>query len=798
MEDLPMPNIVKIRKPLRAIGIDLGTTNSTVAEVIWNEGQVGPPEARCLEIVQPTESGPYTHILVPSFVALSGGREWVGEGARQLRSLSVERGLEQNRNLFYECKNDMGIRRTYHRAQEGYRSGAEISGRVLKFLHDAACSEGVPPDHVVVTVPASFQAAQRADTMKACTLAGLSVKGGDLLDEPVAAFLDYIVTNRSRIPLEPGIMSDLLVFDFGGGTCDVAILRVGLAPRGDGLQVAPRAVSRYHRLGGGDIDSAILYEVLLPQILEQNSITPFDLGYEQKKQFIEPAFIGIAEALKIGLCHEIRRLRAFGMYAEADGEILLKTVPGLHTCTLPDGLSLSLRTPTLTAGQFEKMLLPFLDRELLYARETEYRLTCSIFAPIQDALDRSGLDPKDIDYCLLTGGSCLIPQVFDALKDFFPHSEILESTDEETIQTMVARGAAYHSLSLAKEGKGLIHPVCHDTIAIRTRDGLIDLVVKGAELPYPADGSFRTAEGLSAPETALKGFLDLRVEILAKEEERTLMASIWKVPAPVNKGDPLTLHYRYDENQVLFLELYLSERKEEMPFQMQIESPLTNVVNPQTTRLRIDKLEEELRTGKYRGEDQIKEMVTLSDLYSEMKQQEKAVEILGRILRVRNRPDAAILNKMAICYREMGDDQKAERCYREAGLASPWSGSWFNLALLFDKKGMFPEAVESIEKAIQAGSEPPYRVLRAQLAGKMGDQLKRDSELAQALSEFGPLASLDDWELGWYLTAVTMEGQKDKAEEARREIKRRNRGEAPQPIGGELPQGPRAILKMEV
>jgi len=51
-----MPNIVKIRQPVRAVGIDLGTTNSTVAEVLWKDGQVNIPEARCLEIDQPTKT----------------------------------------------------------------------------------------------------------------------------------------------------------------------------------------------------------------------------------------------------------------------------------------------------------------------------------------------------------------------------------------------------------------------------------------------------------------------------------------------------------------------------------------------------------------------------------------------------------------------------------------------------------------------------------------------------------------------------------------------------------------------
>ena len=110
------------------------------------------------------------------------------------------------------------------------------------------------------------------------------------------------------------------------------------------------------------------------------------------------------------------------------------------------GRKLTLQSPRLTAEQFEMLLEPFLDRDLLYARQTDYRMTCSIFAPLQDALDRSGLDRSDVDYCLLVGGSSLIPQVAAAAAGFFPSARVLTHGDADSVQTAVARGAAYHAL----------------------------------------------------------------------------------------------------------------------------------------------------------------------------------------------------------------------------------------------------------------------------------------------------------------------------------------------------------------
>ena len=184
-------------RPVRVLGIDLGTTNSTVSEIKWDPSMNTVPPARVLEIEQPTLEGAYTHTLVPSVVALHSGQVLVGEGAKRLRARAAELGLDRNRDIFYECKNEIGIQKTYHRAPEGYRSAAEIGGHVVEFMVNAALADdSTPIDRVVVTVPASFQVAQRHDTVLAMRLAGLEVAGGDLIDEPVAAFLDYLTSGH--------------------------------------------------------------------------------------------------------------------------------------------------------------------------------------------------------------------------------------------------------------------------------------------------------------------------------------------------------------------------------------------------------------------------------------------------------------------------------------------------------------------------------------------------------------------------------------------------------------------------
>jgi molecular chaperone DnaK (HSP70) len=801
MSNLPVlltPSSAEIKlptEPLRVIAIDLGTTNSTVAEIAWHpdEGLAGP--ARCLVVKQETAEGDYFNALVPSVVAIHGGKVWVGEGAKRLRARAPELALKQNENLFFECKNEIGNQKTYHRAPEGYRSAAEVGGKVLKFLYEAALSDNDLPlaRAVVTTVPASFQTAQRRDTIKAAELAGIKMQGGDLMDEPVAAFLDYLFEHGADLASELQEPKRLVVFDFGGGTCDVAVFRLR-AIRGGPLQTESLAVSRYHRLGGGDIDKAIIHEVLIPQLCSQNEISQHDLGYEDKKIFIEPAYLGVAEALKISLCTEISRLIKFNQYDGGDKEAVSAKLPGIYPCQFR-GRSLALKAPKLTAAEFEKLLEPFLDRDMLFARETEYRMTQSIFAPITDALDRSGLDREEVDWCLLVGGSSLIPQVIRAVQRFMSQARLLTYQDRESVQTAVARGAAYHALSLALFGRGVVQPVCHDRIAIRTRSGLVELIPKGVSLPFPASEGFKKSHALVVPEIALTQGIELRVEIVAGEEERVLGSGIWDITPPVNKGEPLLLEFRFDDNQVLDLKLRLADKGQGKPFKMTLENPLTNVVNPWVEKMEIDDLEEKLRTGKIPKARMVDVIIEVARKYAKIGHREKAIEYLQRALRSKNRPDGYILNLIGIYFAELGDHEKAAKYYQEAAQLPGWEIAWFNLALGLKRQGKYRDAKVFIDKALEREQQAPYLVLKAQLAEAAENMAEREACLTEAMSIFGPISSLDDWELGWFLTAAKMVGYQKKAEKAEKERRRRATGiEAPE-LRGVLPGTQEGLMK---
>jgi molecular chaperone DnaK len=769
--------------PIRTIGVDLGTTNSALAEAVFDPENPRDIQVRSLAVDQPTETGVVCDVMAPSVVALTDEEVVIGRGAKMLRSRMTEKGLKRNISIFYECKNEMGLRRVYG-APEGFGSPAHISGQILKFLFDAAKRQSrIPIKQTVITVPSSFQANQRNDTLKAAALAGIDIAGGKLIDEPIAAFIDYVLSWSDKSLGKPGQSKNLLVFDFGGGTCDVAVFKILLPGRRAQLKVAPLAVSRYHRLGGGDIDLAILHEVLIPQIIDQNGLTEHDLTFDDKHRILAPAFLSVAEFLKISLCMTIARLKEKGKYNGSDKSQIYSLLPGVfpdsgnHLQT-EDGCRILLRSPRLTAAQFEKLLEPFVDEDFLFPREDQYRMTCSIFSPLEDAIDRSGLDKSEIDFVLLFGGSCLIPQVAEAVRGFFKDAEFLSFPDKTAIQTAVARGAAYQALALELFGRGLVEPVCNERICIRTQNGLAELLPRGAAVPFPGEGSFAENRTMVVPQTCLEGPLPLRVEIV-DADERLIFRKIWHIDCLVSKGDAIVLEYRMDDNQVLHLKMHLAENGAANIFEESVENPLSNVVNPEPKRLKVLEIEEELQnSSNILKQERLRKMEMVADLYEDLGEREKALDALKQVLKARNGKDGALLNKMGILCGSMGDHGRQEKFYIESARVSPWSAPLFNLALARRERGETRKAIETLEQVIERNKDAAYLVLRAGLANDADDSKTADKCLKEAFKNFGPISELSDWELSWYIYAGKMAKTDKKLKKAEKERKRRLSGKS--------------------
>ena len=225
----------------RAVGIDLGTTNSVVSVL---EG--GEPT-----VIANAEGSRTT----PSVVAFSKtGEVLVGEVAKRQAVTNVDRTISS-------VKRHMGTDWSQDIDDKKY-TPQEISARILgKLKRDAEEYLGEPVTEAVITVPAYFNDAERQATKDAGQIAGLDVKR--IVNEPTAAALAYGLDKGKEDEL-------LLVFDLGGGTFDVSLLEVG-KDEDDFSTIQVRATSGDNRLGGDDWDSRVV-EHLIKQVKNSSGV----------------------------------------------------------------------------------------------------------------------------------------------------------------------------------------------------------------------------------------------------------------------------------------------------------------------------------------------------------------------------------------------------------------------------------------------------------------------------------------------------------------------------------------------
>jgi tetratricopeptide (TPR) repeat protein len=337
----------------------------------------------------------------------------------------------------------------------------------------------------------------------------------------------------------------------------------------------------------------------------------------------------------------------------------------------------------------------------------------------------------------------------------------------------VARGASYQALALEVFGRGLVEPICNETICIRTQNGLSELIPRGAPVPYPDKSNWAQNRTLVVPETRLDGPLPLRVEIV-DSDERLIFRKNWNIDSLVNKGDAMVLEYRMDENQVLHLRMYLAEDGPSNVFEESVENPLTNVVNPEPKRLKILEIESELQNNfDIQRKERLSKMEMAADLYEELGDEEKALSVLKRILRARHGNDYETLNKMGILCGSMGDYKRQEKFYRESARVSSYSAPLFNLALAQREQGETDKALETVDQAIDRKKDAPYLVLKAKLAADKNDEKMTKQCLDEAFKRFESITELSDWELQWYISAAKMAEDDKKIKKAEKERKQR-------------------------
>lgn len=373
-------------------GIDLGTTNSSICRM-----EKGEP------VVIKTDVGADT---LPSCVSVNRkGSLRVGMGAyntmKSDKKNATKTWKKEDSNTYIEFKRTMATDTKYHCSNKGCDFTSEqLSSEVLKTLKSFVTDEVFRS--VVITVPAKFTVGQKTATIEAAKMAGFD--HCELLQEPIAASFAYGLTTDQK----NGIW---MVFDFGGGTFDAALLKVE-----DGImQVFDTAGNNY--LGGKDLDAAIVENIIIPYLKENYSINGI-LADKEKNAVLRDAMKTYAEDVKNQLSFK-------------DSEDILSNLGDLGEDEDGEEIELDL---TVTQQQVFDAMRPVFQKAVDVCKEL---------------MKRNNLEGTDLNKLILVGGPTHSPLIRQMLREQIT-SNVDTSIDP---MTAVATGAALYASTIDAEVK---------------------------------------------------------------------------------------------------------------------------------------------------------------------------------------------------------------------------------------------------------------------------------------------------------------------------------------------------------
>lgn len=373
-------------------GIDLGTTNSAICKMVGGE-----------PVVKRTDT---QKDILPSCVSFTKRKVIkVGETAyndlRSDRSRATKKWAVLSQNVFIEFKRDMGTdKQTFSSHMDASYSPEDLSAEVLKTLKSFICDETV--SSAVITIPAKFKADQIAATKRAAKLAG--IEHCELLQEPIAASMAYGLSAANK-------NGQWLVFDFGGGTFDAALIKVE-----DGImQIKDTEGDNY--LGGKTLDYAVVDDIIIPY-LQENFVIDEIMANESTRNILRDAMKFYAEQTKNQLSFKEQwditsQLDEFG---EDD-----------------EGTELELDL-VVTQAQLEPVLAKVFQKAVDITKEL---------------LKRNGLKGSDLDKLILVGGPTYSPVLRKMLRE-----QVTPNVDTDIDpMTAVAKGAALFASGIDSDVK---------------------------------------------------------------------------------------------------------------------------------------------------------------------------------------------------------------------------------------------------------------------------------------------------------------------------------------------------------
>lgn len=667
------PTLYSGKAPL-VIGIDLGTTNSLVAvagqadhmRYLPLDSEQLPDESSSLSnaiqvhllmLPQLFQDGTVVEdVLFPSvvFQETPDSPRLIGLGAREAK-YSKRRG----RTVFYSVKKDLGTDREpfYPSAiTPDLNTPVKVSAEILRAIRkatEAKLGRSIDDLPVVITIPASFQSAQRRDTLRAAQLAGFKVTEHSLFDEPNAALLAYM--NRRRVQGRWNAEETVLVFDFGGGTCDIAIIDVSFAPVSRKVQLRSLALSRFEQLGGDDIDQHLVHTYLAPQFYQAAGKAEREWSLAERRDTIWSQLGRLAEDLKVRLCEELDKVVEVQGWDRVNlSKVRVSLPPQVIRTSAGD---IWLDQLSLSGQEFADLLEPFLDPDDSSNADKEYYRITSIFTPIQDALEKCNLSAKDITRVLLVGGSSRNPLVEQALQRFFAGATIERP---KQLDQLVAEGAAVHAYWRNVIGHDILAPIVGDTIGLLAEGGVfVPLIKAGSPIPFPSDDSWHTYTQFRIPQDFMS-HVDL--VICAGSAARPVHTVQLQLPFAVTRHTAVHLKVRLDGNKIFHLEAYLPDQPH-VRVRQAIENPLGLQPMTPAERQRAT-LEKKLAAARQEGtlNQHVDEMSQLAEVLLELGRCELALEWANAALK-RSSGNPAIQRLKARIHSELGEHIEAHRIW---------------------------------------------------------------------------------------------------------------------------------------
>ncbi len=692
------PVVVAALEKATYVGIDFGTS-TTVVSVVTRDPKTGWLAVRQLPVRQDTrDRGDVVHHLVPTCLAWVHGKLLVGEGAAEYRLIGTEGHdvwssfkMRLGLDLGPEYRNTVlprgdGENPTIERPQDAAR---EFFSFIRNSIEEYVQAEGLPPRiYYSVSVPASFEANQRRDLMQALAGAGIETSESALIDEPNAAFLSHLFDMMGSgtgflkaFEVRP---ANVLVFDFGAGTCDISILRIEV--REGSITSTNLAISRFLALGGNDIDDVIAREVLLPQLSSPTGKIQ-NLTTAQLEHVVLPRLRPEAEKLKIA-CSKQAKTRGLGdlqrLRAAKDAVVGKAITPikiGADEWRLPE--------PRITLASFADVMSRFIAEPEGTELEQEAAAK-SVLYPIADAIRKACLGKDDVRMVLFIGGSAANPVVQDAVQKYF--GRFTECVSPQDLRSHVANGASIHSFLFHGLGKELIQPITSEPIMVVTRGG-------STEVLLPAGTAVPSAD-LRVTELHVESDDQQTIELPLCVSTPDKILHVITIDAPPGRSFAAGTAVRISCSITLQKLLRVKVRVAELKMSVQILNPLANREVSAQERAFLEaqqRFNEAVLRGK--GKPGVAAIVEYAEAAAEVERHREAGELLEAAQRMNADRDFA--TNIAYHYANAGELERtaewSEAAYRRRRNAT----TAYNLAITRLQQQKQNEYVQLLKEALQ-------------------------------------------------------------------------------------------------